>query len=68
MDVDREQAAAVYVGDSPNDASMFGFFAKSIGVANVRRFAGRMAAEPKYVTPSAFGAGFTELVQHLLQA
>lgn len=68
MDLEREQDAAVYVGDSPNDASMFGFFAKSVGVANVRRFAGRMPHEPNYVTPSAFGAGFAELVQHLLQA
>jgi len=68
MNVDREQAAAVYIGDSPNDASMFGFFSKSVGVANVRRFAGRMAAEPNYVTRGAFGAGFAELVQHLLQA
>ena len=68
MDIDREQAAAVYIGDSPNDASMFGFFDKSVGVANVQRFAGRMAAEPNYVTRSAFGAGFAELVQHLLQA
>jgi hypothetical protein len=68
MDVDRDQAAAVYVGDSPNDASMFGFFAKSVGVANVRRFTGRMAAEPNYVTQGAFGGGFAELVQHLLRA
>ncbi len=68
MDVEREQAAAVYIGDSPNDASMFGFFVKSVGVANVRRFAGRMAAEPNYVTPSSFGAGFAELVQHLVQS
>ena len=68
MDLDREQAAAVYVGDSPNDASMFGFFAKSVGVANVRRFAGRMSAEPNYVTRGEFGAGFAELVHHLLQA
>jgi HAD superfamily hydrolase (TIGR01484 family) len=67
MDLPREEAAAVYVGDSPNDASMFGFFTKSVGVANVRRFAGRMAAEPKYVTDGAFGAGFAELVQHLLR-
>jgi HAD superfamily hydrolase (TIGR01484 family) len=68
MDLEREQGTAVYVGDSPNDASMFGFFAKSVGVANVRRFAGRLPHEPKYVTPSTFGAGFAELVQHLLQA
>jgi hypothetical protein len=47
---------------------MFAFFSNSVGVANVRRFAGRMAAEPKYVTQSPFGAGFAELVQHLLRA
>jgi HAD superfamily hydrolase (TIGR01484 family) len=68
MDLHREQAAALYIGDSPNDASMFGFFSNSVGVANVRRFAGRLAAEPNYVTRNAFGAGFAELVQHLLQA
>lgn len=68
MDLDRELAAALYVGDSPNDASMFAFFPNSVGVANVRRFAGRLPAEPKYVTPSAFGAGFAELAQHLLRS
>ena len=67
MDPDRDRAQAVYVGDSPNDASMFAFFSNSVGVANVRRFAGRMSAEPKYVTHAAFGAGFAELAGHLLQ-
>lgn len=68
MDVDRDRTAALYVGDSPNDASMFAFFPNSVGVANVRRFAGRMAAEPNYVTSAAFGAGFAELAQHLLRS
>jgi HAD superfamily hydrolase (TIGR01484 family) len=67
MDCDRDPTAALYVGDSPNDASMFAFFPNSVGVANVRRFAGRLAAEPKYVTSAAFGAGFAELVRHLLR-
>ena len=67
MDLDREPQAALYVGDSPNDVSMFAFFPKSVGVANVRRFAGRLQAEPKYVTRAEFGAGFAELARHLLQ-
>lgn len=67
MDVDREPDAALYVGDSLNDASMFGFFPKSVGVANVRRWAGRLPAEPKYVTRAEFGAGFVELAQHVLR-
>jgi hypothetical protein len=45
---------------------MFGFFTRSVAVANVARFAGRLAAEPKYVTRQAAGAGFAELVEHLL--
>jgi HAD superfamily hydrolase (TIGR01484 family) len=68
MDADRDRAAALYIGDSPNDASMFAFFPNSVGVANVRRFAGRMPAEPNYVTSAAFGAGFAELAQHLLRS
>jgi HAD superfamily hydrolase (TIGR01484 family) len=68
MDLDRERAAALYIGDSPNDASMFAFFPKSVGVANVRRFAGRMDAEPNYVTRASYGAGFAELAEHLLRS
>ena len=45
---------------------MFEFFVNSIGVANVTRFAGRLAAAPKYVTREAAGAGFAELVSFLL--
>jgi len=43
-----------------------GFFEKSVGVANVRRFAGRLGAEPKYVTRKSAGAGFAELAERLL--
>ena len=55
-----------FVGDSPNDAPMFSFFDCSVGVANIARFADRLEAEPKYVTRGAAGAGFAELVAHLL--
>jgi len=66
VDLDAEREHYVFVGDSPNDAPMFGFFERSVGVANVRRFAGRLAAQPKYVTEAAAGAGFAELVERLL--
>jgi len=67
-DLDAANARYAYAGDSPNDAPMFGFFANSIGVANVARFDGRMAAEPQYVARAAAGAGFAEIVAHLLGA
>ena len=66
IDLERARAEVVYVGDSPNDSPMFGYFPKSVGVANVRRFAGRMDASPAYVTQAEAGAGFAEVVAHLL--
>jgi HAD superfamily hydrolase (TIGR01484 family) len=67
IDAGQELRSALYVGDSPNDASMFAYFPKSVGVANVRRFAGLLAAEPKYVTHASYGAGFAELAAYLLR-
>jgi HAD superfamily hydrolase (TIGR01484 family) len=58
----------VFAGDSPNDAPMFAHFARSVGVANVARFAGKLEAEPKFITRGAAGAGFAELADHLLGA
>ncbi len=58
----------VFAGDSPNDAPMFAFFEKSVGVANVRRFEDLMPEKPRYVTTAASGAGFAELAEHLLVA
>jgi len=65
-DLAATNATCAFVGDSPNDAPMFQFFDNSVGVANVARFAGKMAAEPKYVTRGTAGAGFAELTEHLL--
>ncbi len=65
-DADADARACVFIGDSPNDAPMFGFFPLSVGVANVRDFAGSMEHEPKYVTNAASGAGFCELAELLL--
>lgn len=56
----------IFVGDSPNDGPMFGFFARSVGVANVRRYETLLTAKPKYVTQAEAGAGFAELAEHLL--
>jgi len=67
LDLDRSNREFVFVGDSQNDAPMFAFFQNSVGVANVRRFEGRLAASPKYVTGAASGTGFVELAEHLLQ-
>lgn len=66
LDPDKANREVVFAGDSPNDAPMFGFFQKSVGVANVRKFEHLLSEKPKYVTRAASGAGFSELVDHLL--
>jgi hypothetical protein len=67
VDLDRQRAGFVFVGDSPNDAPMFAFFPFAVGVANVRDFADRITVLPAYVTQAEAGAGFAEVAQFLLQ-
>ena len=65
-ELDSARGAYLYVGDSPNDAPMFGYFPCAVGVANVREFAATIATPPAYVTDSPAGEGFVELVDALL--
>lgn len=66
VDLGGVKDAYVFVGDSPNDAPMFGWFPNAVGVANVRDFAGRMAALPQWIAPSHSGDGFVEIAEALL--
>jgi HAD superfamily hydrolase (TIGR01484 family) len=67
IDLAKDNGAIVFAGDSPNDAPMFDFFEKSVGVANVRRFEKALAHQPSFVTQAPFGDGFAELGAHLLR-
>jgi HAD superfamily hydrolase (TIGR01484 family) len=66
MELDAGSQAVVFAGDSPNDAPMFRYFDRSVGVANVQRFSATLEHAPKYVTLRPAGAGFAELAAHLL--
>ncbi|HEX3537881.1 MAG TPA: HAD-IIB family hydrolase [Stellaceae bacterium] len=65
-DLERCRDEVVFIGDSPNDAPMFGFFPNAVAVANIRPFLDRIAERPAYVTKAAAGAGFVELADLLL--
>lgn len=69
LDLDAEAAAEtiVFVGDSPNDAPMFGFFPNAVGVANVLRFKDALSAAPRWVTSQPSARGFAELADLLLE-
>jgi HAD superfamily hydrolase (TIGR01484 family) len=66
VDLDADASRFVFVGDSPNDAPMFAFFPRSVGVANVRDFLDRIATPPAFVAAQRAGAGFVEVADHLL--
>lgn len=59
---------AIYIGDSPNDASCFAAFSNAVGVQNLRRYEAEMPAFPAYITEGEGGAGFLELAARLLKA
>ena len=67
IEIDARKDEFVFAGDSPNDAPMFASFPLSVGVANIRSFAGRLEAEPAYVTRAESGEGFRELAELLLE-
>lgn len=68
VDIGQQAERFVFAGDSPNDSPMFGFFPNSVGVANVRDFAGAMTEVPRWVTQARSGAGFVELTRSLIAA
>lgn len=57
-----------FVGDAPNDVSMFEAFPRSVGVANILRFREQLGVAPAFVTRAAYADGFVELAGHLLAA
>ncbi len=68
VDLARDEAQYLFVGDSPNDAPMFRGFSNSVGVANVADFGARLGDEPAYVTRGRSGGGFVEVVDLILGA
>lgn len=68
IDLDAARAQYVFIGDSPNDVPMFGFFPHAVGVANIIDFGVRVTHLPAYVTQRRCGAGFAEAAACLLSA
>jgi len=55
----------LFIGDSPNDESMFEQFANSVGVATVERFLSQIKYLPAFITKFCGGYGFAELAEVL---
>jgi HAD superfamily hydrolase (TIGR01484 family) len=66
INIDRSKDAIVFLGDSPNDAPMFGFFPHAIGVANVMDFENTIPAKPAWITKGRGADGFVEAAERIL--
>lgn len=55
-----------FIGDSPNDATMFDYFPLSVGVANVTEFSTVDFTLPQYITKGYGGQGFAEFANIIM--
>jgi len=67
-DLDEIRERTLFVGDSPNDAPLFAYFALSCGVANVDDFRHSFAQLPAYIAPDRGGRGFVRIAEAILDA
>lgn len=67
LNIDQQQSSIAFVGDSPNDEPLFGFFKNSIGVANIKNFAKDLKTPPQFICSKESSEGFVELASHLLK-
>ncbi|CAM5786974.1 HAD family hydrolase [Castellaniella caeni] len=61
-------ARVLFIGDAPNDETMFGETALTFGVANIRPHLASMAHTPRWVCEAAYGDGFVEMADYVLAA
>jgi HAD superfamily hydrolase (TIGR01484 family) len=62
-----ESNDAMFIGDSPNDDSMFSNFVHTVGVANIEPFIEELKSPPSYVTSHPGGYGFVEMADALIE-
>lgn len=66
VDIGATPGRVLYVGDSTNDAPMFGFFEHTVGVSTVRQYRHEIPRPPAWITQGPGGAGFVEVADAVL--
>ncbi len=68
LDIDTDRDAVLYVGDSTNDAPMFGFFRHTVGVSTVTRYLSEIPVHRHRIAAGPGGAGFVEVADAVIRA
>ncbi|MBU2952614.1 HAD-IIB family hydrolase [Marinobacter sp. F3R08] len=67
LDLPTLQQRAIFIGDAPNDESMFCRFPLSIGVANIQKHLSAMTHRPATIVSQRSGLGFAEMAENWLK-
>lgn len=67
LDTEALQKRSIFIGDAPNDESMFRDFPMSVGVANIRKHLPVMTHRPTAIVSQRSGLGFAEMAEAWLQ-
>jgi HAD superfamily hydrolase (TIGR01484 family) len=66
--IETDADAVLYVGDSANDAPMFGYFRHTVGVSTVTRYLSEIPTPPNWIAAGPGGVGFVEAADAVIAA
>lgn len=66
LSVEQQRQRVLFIGDAPNDESLFRSYPTSVGVANIAEHLDAMQARPRWLCTSSHGEGFVEMAERLL--
>lgn len=67
LNLEQIKSSCAFIGDSPNDEPMWGYFPNSVAVANILDFKDQVKNWPEYVTRKSGGEGFVEFAKILIK-
>src|SRR5699024_3455162 len=68
LSVAEQQRRTLFIGDAPNDETMFQTFALSVGVANLRPHLPQLTHRPRWLCEASHFDGFVAMADRLLAA
>lgn len=68
LDPAMQRERVLFIGDAPNDESLFAHFPLSVGVANIAAHLDALTHRPRWLCEASHGDGFAEMAKALLDA
>ena len=66
LSIAEQRRRVLFIGDAPNDESLFRNYPASVGVANIAAHLEAMQAQPRWLCSASHGDGFVEMTERLL--